>query len=96
MYIHFDMTFQTSFEGAQTLIHLAVSEKMENITGKYYFGCKVYHHDSPKAIVKETQLFPFQNSAYYANSLSRDRNLINKVWKVSERMVELKPYEKLK
>ena len=33
--------FQTSKEGAQTQIHLAVADELSGITGKYFDNCRV-------------------------------------------------------
>jgi hypothetical protein len=35
------MSFQNAHEGAQTTIHLAVSDEVKNVTGKYFSDCKV-------------------------------------------------------
>merc|ERR1712133_117784 len=39
--IFYHLYFKTAEEGAQTTIHLAVSEDVENVTGKYFSDCKI-------------------------------------------------------
>ena len=34
------MFLQTIHEGAQTTIHLAVSEEVDDVSGKYFMDCK--------------------------------------------------------
>nr|CAD7394376.1 unnamed protein product [Timema cristinae] len=45
-----NVVFQNPEEGAQTSIHLAVSEEVKNVTGKYFLDCKEY---SLKEAVKD-------------------------------------------
>lgn len=38
--INFPFWFQTVEEGAETTVHLAVSEEVESVSGKYFSDCK--------------------------------------------------------
>jgi len=45
--IFYHLYFKTAEEGAQTTIHLAVSEDVENVTGKYFSDCKIATESKP-------------------------------------------------
>lgn len=34
--------FKSPWEGSQTIVHLAVSKKLENVSGKYFWDCKPF------------------------------------------------------
>lgn len=67
------LSLQSSKEGAQTAIHLAVSDEVKDTTGQYFLDCRA---------------FPKPGKAH-------DAELCRYVWEESEKIVNLKPEEKL-
>jgi hypothetical protein len=51
--IHNQLFFKTAKEGAQTQIHLAVSDEVAGVTGKYFDNCKVSRSHVLNAIIYE-------------------------------------------
>nr|CAI5824416.1 unnamed protein product [Callosobruchus analis] len=60
-------------EGAQTTIHLALSKKLRDVTGRHFWDCRV---------------FPMPPGAW-------NKKFCDDVWEASEKLVQLKPEEKI-
>ncbi|CAH2008267.1 unnamed protein product [Acanthoscelides obtectus] len=60
-------------EGAQTTIHLALSKKLKDVTGRHFWDCRV---------------FPMPPGAW-------NKKFSDDVWEASEKLVQLKPEEKI-
>lgn len=61
-------------EGAQTIIHLALCNKLKEVTGKHFWDCR---------------LFPSPPGTW-------NKKFADSIWEKSEKLVGLKPEEKLK
>ena len=77
---------QTPKQGAQTTIHLAVSDEVANVTGEYFSDCKV---NSITKAISEALLYLISFQVARASKLARDECLSKKLWEISEKLVHL-------
>ena len=85
---------QTPEQGAQTTIHLAVSDQVQNTTGEYFRDCKVSKHVTTICYLVD----PASSKTYFQiatpSKLARDEDLARKLWEASEVAVRLQPEER--
>lgn len=82
--------FKTPVQGAQTTIHLAVSDELNGVTGKYFMDCRVSDH-----YITRYRLHPVINCRivfFQEHGLSqgaKDEAKGKKLWELSEGFVKL-------